>query len=139
MTANIAGGASFAFPPVSVPSPPFLDASAQPSAFRKVTLMAAGQDIAGGASTATDWSLAVTITFQPTTTGPAGVFILPAGVLATSTNDLTFVFDTVALPGMSFQITATLAGGAPAASRCSLSYGALVAPSWTDVEPESKL
>ena len=64
--------------------------------------MAAGQDIAGGASTAANWSLAITVTFQPTTTGPAGLFIIEPGTLGTATNDLAFVLDTVALPGMSF-------------------------------------
>ena len=132
LPANIAAGASVTLPPVEVPSIPFLDEVATPAEWRKVTLMCAGQELAGLGSTAANWSYAVTITFQPTKNGPSAQFPLPVAVLATNTSQLAFTFDTIALPGMSFQVVATLAGGAPAASRCRFSYGAAAVPSWVD-------
>lgn len=139
MPANIAPGATVVLPPVTVPSVPFLDDSAEPADWRKVTLMFAGQEVAGLGSTAADWALAVTISFQPTRTGPAGSFVVPAGVLATTSNTLCFVFDQIALPGMSMSVSATLNAAAPANSRCTFSYGALVAPSATRPEPSGAI
>jgi hypothetical protein len=129
-SASVAASGSVTLPAVLIPSPPFLDESAQASRFRRVTLMAAG--ITNGSTAASDWSLVVKVTFQPTKEGPPGVFTIPAA----SSSNLSFIYDALALPGASFQITATNGHGS-AADTITMNYGAMASPTWVEPDHEA--
>jgi hypothetical protein len=88
--------------------------------------------ITNGSTAASDWSLVVKVTFQPTKEGPPGVFTIPAA----SSSNLSFIYDALALPGASFQITATNGHGS-AADTITMNYGAMASPTWVEPDHEA--
>jgi hypothetical protein len=129
-TAVIPGGgvplSTVVLPPVPLPSVPFLDEVAQPATFRKVTILVAGQT--GGLTAPANWTLVVTVRFQPLKGGPAASFTLPAA----SITNLAVSHDWLAAPGATLNITCTNNG--PAGDTLTLSYGGMVAPNWIDID-----
>ena len=124
-TATVAGGgAGFIILTVPLPSPPFLDESAAPATFRKVTIQVAARV----GTVPANWLLVPTVQFQPMRGGPSASFALPAA----STSGLTVLHDWLAVPGATLQVVATnLAAGA---DTITISAGGMVAPNWIDVD-----
>ncbi len=125
-TVSVGAGLTVALPSVPIPSPPFLDESATPARFRKVLLMAAG--VPGPLTTVINWTITATVSFQPTTNGPVAALAIPAAAIT----NLAMLNEITAPPGAALNISLTNA--AAVLDTCTISYGALVAPSWTDPE-----
>ncbi len=123
-TVTVGAGATLALPSVPVPSPPFLDESSTPARFRKVLLVAAGTP--GPLTAVANWTITANVSIQPMKAGPVAAFVLPAAAVT----NLALLFEITAPPGAALNLSLTNAAGV--ADTCTISYGALVAPSWTD-------
>ncbi len=117
----MAAGGTATFAPISVPSPPQLDAGALPT-FSHVQLFAT----VATDGAAADLTLTGDYAFTPTVNGTAGVFAVAA-------NGLTICVRQPAAPAARLGLTIVSAGGA-GNHNLNVSWGAHAAPSFVELD-----